>query len=52
MNMINNKDDQKKELEETLMNSRPVNESSGIYIRGLIKISDPETGEVLIHTAD
>jgi hypothetical protein len=54
MNKINNKDDQEKEIENFCNKSAnsPVNESSGIYIRGFIKISDPDTGEVLVHTAD
>ena len=28
------------------------NESTGIYVRGFIKISDPETGKVLVETAN
>lgn len=53
MNMINNKDDQEKELEEAIRKSpKPTNESSGIYVRGFVKISDPESGEILVHTAD
>lgn len=31
---------------------KPVNESTGMYVRGFIKITDPETGDVLVHTAD
>jgi hypothetical protein len=27
------------------------NESTGIYVRGFIKISDPESGEVMVETA-
>lgn len=52
MNMINNKDIQQNQMDENLSNKPPVNESSGIYIRGFIKISDPESGEILVHTAD
>jgi hypothetical protein len=54
MNKINNTDDQEKEIENfcNQYTKSPVNESSGIYIRGFIKISDPDTGEVLVHTAD
>lgn len=33
--------------------TRPkANESSGIYVRGFVKISDPESGEVIIETAN
>ena len=28
------------------------NENSGIYVRGFVKIVDPETGEVLVETAN
>lgn len=28
------------------------NESSGIYIRGFVKITDPESGEVILETAN
>jgi hypothetical protein len=28
------------------------NESSGIYVRGFVKISDPDSGEVIIETAN
>jgi hypothetical protein len=27
------------------------NESTGIYVRGFVKISDPESGEVIVETA-
>lgn len=52
MTMINNTDDQKKESEKLYSNTPPVNESSGIYVRGFVKITDPESGEILVHTAD
>lgn len=27
------------------------NESTGIYVRGFLKISDPESGDVIVETA-
>lgn len=53
MNMINTKDSQQSQMNKNLNNDKPlVNESSGIYIRGFVKIIDPESGDVLLHTAD
>jgi hypothetical protein len=50
---INNKDDQKTELKESNSEpQKPVNESSGIYIRSYVKITDPDSGEILVQTAD
>ena len=31
--------------------ARP-NESTGIYVRGFVKISDPESGETIVETAN
>lgn len=31
--------------------SKP-NESTGIYVRGFVKISDPESGQVMVETAN
>ena len=28
------------------------NESSGIYVRGFVKITDPESGRVIVETAN
>jgi hypothetical protein len=28
------------------------NESTGIYVRGFVKISDPESGQVIVETAN
>lgn len=28
------------------------NESSGVYVRGFVKISDPETGKIIVQTAN
>jgi hypothetical protein len=53
MTEINNKDNQITELkQEAGPPQKPVNESSGIYIRGFVRITDPETGEILVQTAD
>lgn len=53
MTEINNTDNDKDTANNNMTEKeRPVNESTGIYIRGFIKITDPETGEVLVHTAD
>ena len=52
--MINNTNDSNKKdeiNEEKLPPSRP-NESTGIYVRGFVKITDPETGVVLVETAN
>lgn len=51
MSMINNKDDQQEVIIKESSENIP-NESSGLYVRGFIKISDPETGEILVHTSD
>ena len=51
MNMINNKDNQTEETVNNQQNTLP-DDSSGLYVRGHVKISDPDTGEILVHTAD
>lgn len=30
----------------------PPNESTGIYVRGFVKITDPESGQVYVETAN
>ena len=30
----------------------PPNESTGIYVRGFVKITDPESGKVYVETAN
>lgn len=53
MTEINNSNNQKDKLENIIHETeKPVNESTGMYVRGFVKISDPESGEVLVHTAD
>ena len=53
-NVINNHMDSEKQQEDLVEDTaRPkANESSGIYVRGFVKISDPESGEVIIETAN
>jgi len=40
-----NKREDKKEVTRT-------NESSGVYVRGFVKITDPETGKIIVQTAN
>lgn len=47
--MINKENLSKSEKDSTT--GKP-NESSGIYIRGFVKISDPESGEVIVETGN
>lgn len=50
--MINNNMDSidnQKQIEE--QSAKP-NESTGIYVRGFVKITDPESGEVILETAN
>lgn len=52
--MINNHMDSKNiETEKTADYSAETkpNESTGIYVRGFVKITDPETGKVIVETA-
>jgi hypothetical protein len=45
--------DSEKQQDEQVVESRPkADESSGIYVRGFVKISDPDTGEVIVQTAN
>ena len=49
----NNMDSNKEEIDEQQLPkpTRP-NESTGIYVRGFVKISDPESGETIVETAN
>lgn len=38
--------------EEQLPKSTRPNESTGIYVRGYVKITDPESGLVILETAN
>ena len=54
--MINNNTDSH-ELKSDEQQSQPVsderpNESTGIYVRGFLKITDPETGKVIVQTGN
>lgn len=40
------------ETEEKVETENKPNDSSGIYIRGFLKITDPESGEILIETGN
>ncbi len=42
-------DTENKDLTE---NKTPPNESTGIYVRGFVKIIDPESGQVYVETAN
>ena len=50
--MINNHTNT--DLEQKLEKSVPEkpNESTGIYMRGFVKITDPESGEVIVETGN
>jgi len=51
--MNQTKDETQEKKSELILEStdRP-HESTGIYVRGFLKISDPETKEVLIETSN
>jgi hypothetical protein len=44
-------DKQTENREQQPENAKP-NESTGIYVRGFVKITDPESGEVILETAN
>lgn len=49
--MINNNMDSDSNEKPEDQPSKP-NESTGIYVRGFVKITDPESGEVILETAN
>lgn len=49
--MINN-ETMEKPLENQEKSNQKPDESSGMYIRGFLKITDPETGEIVIETGN
>lgn len=51
--MINNHMDSEKPEQQEQQEAAPKkpNESTGLYVRGFVKISDPESGEVILETA-
>ena len=54
--MINNNTDSKEfksaEQEPKRVAPETPNESTGIYVRGFLKITDPETGKVIVETGN
>jgi hypothetical protein len=44
-------DKQIENREQQPENAKP-NESTGIYVRGFVKITDPDSGEVILETAN
>jgi hypothetical protein len=42
---------QNNEKPEEIQETKP-NESTGIYVRGFVKITDPESGQVMVETAN
>ena len=54
--MINNNTDSKEytsdEQEPKRVAQETPNESSGIYVRGFLKITDPESGKVIVETGN
>ena len=54
--MINNNTDSKEfksdEQEPQRVAPETPNESTGIYVRGFLKITDPETGKVIVETGN
>ena len=48
--MINN--DMEPKNESTPVEKSVPNESTGIYVRGFVKISDPKTGQVIVETSN
>lgn len=49
--MLNNDMDSNKVETESKPVTKP-NESTGIYVRGFVKITDPESGQVILETAN
>ena len=52
--VINNDMDSNKvdETQESSSQESKPNESTGIYVRGFLRITDPESGEVVVETAN
>jgi hypothetical protein len=47
--MINTNNEPAKTVTTQVEQQKP-NESTGIYVRGFVRITDPETGQVLVET--
>ena len=51
--MINNHMDSENKQEDQQPNvAEKPNESTGVYVRGFVKITDPESGQVIVETAN
>ena len=54
--MINNNTDSKEfksdDQEPKRVSEERPNESTGIYVRGFVRITDPETGKVIVETGN
>ncbi len=50
--MINNDIDSNEQVGESPAPQQKPNESSAIYVRGFVKITDPESGEVIVETGN
>lgn len=48
---MDNKTNDTSKPEDSQAPAKP-NESSGVYVRGFVKITDPETGRVIVQTAN
>jgi hypothetical protein len=44
-------DSENKQEDQQPVAERP-NESTGVYVRGFVKITDPESGQVIVETAN
>lgn len=49
--MINTDNDEKENPKQVEDNTKP-DDLNGIYIRGFLKISDPQTGQTIIETGN
>jgi hypothetical protein len=50
--MINNHITPKLEQKDEKSVSEKPNEATGIYVRGFVKITDPESGEIILETGN
>ena len=51
VNILETKDDRAKK-EDTLPSNDTVDEKGGIFVRGILKIFDPESGEIIVTTSN
>jgi hypothetical protein len=45
-----NKDNPAEQVDSTKETVQKPNESTGIYVRGFVRITDPESGKVIVET--